>query len=252
MNNINSKPLISVVTIVFNGDKYLQETIDSVAKQDYKNYEYIIIDGGSIDKTIEIIKSNSDKVDRWISEPDRGISDAFNKGINLARGKVVSFINADDYYENDKVLSSLVENLPDHDLFIAYGRTLRKKLSGEVIGKPDNEMSWYLRAPFSFPSCFISKSVFEKVGLFSLNHKIAMDIEFLFRAKDIVKLIKLDTVVAVQRDGGISDIQRLSGYREFLDVSKNYNVLKAYFFHVIKLTIFAFNRCKKWVNSLKV
>ena len=84
--SLPNKPLITIITVVFNGDKYLQETIDSIKKQNYKNYEFIIIDGGSTDKTLQIIKNNSSMIDYWISEKDEGIYDAFNKGLNLAKG----------------------------------------------------------------------------------------------------------------------------------------------------------------------
>ena len=99
--SLPNKPLITIITVVLNGEKYLQETIDSIKNQTYKNYEFIVIDGGSTDKTLEIIKNNSNLIDYWVSEKDEGLYDAFNKGLNLARGDYIGIINSDDTYEND-------------------------------------------------------------------------------------------------------------------------------------------------------
>ena len=115
--SLPNKPLITIITVVFNGDKYLQETIDSIKKQNYKNYEYIIIDGGSTDKTLQIIKNNSSMIDYWISEKDEGIYDAFNKGLNLAKGDYIGIINSDDTYEANtlEILAKYIALYPDID-----------------------------------------------------------------------------------------------------------------------------------------
>ena len=85
------KPLISVITVVYNGEKYLEETIQSIINQTYDNVEYIIIDGGSTDGTVDIIKKYEDRIDYWVSEKDKGISDAFNKGVKVAKGDYINF-----------------------------------------------------------------------------------------------------------------------------------------------------------------
>ena len=97
------KPLVSIVTIVYNGEKHLEQTIQSVLNQTYSNIEYIIIDGGSKDNTINIIEKYSDRLAYWISEKDNGISDAFNKGIAKSTGEIVGLINADDWYDFDAI-----------------------------------------------------------------------------------------------------------------------------------------------------
>ena len=91
-NNV-LEPLITIITVVLNNDKYLQECLDSLHIQKYKNYEHIIIDGGSTDNTLKILENNNDKIDLWVSEKDRGIYDAFNKGMSLARGQYLGFLN---------------------------------------------------------------------------------------------------------------------------------------------------------------
>ena len=100
-NNKKNKPLISVITVVLNNQKYLSKSINSVLKQSYKNFELIIIDGGSTDGTLEILRKNNNRIDYWISEKDKGLYDAMNKGIRLSRGSIISILNSDDtYYKN--------------------------------------------------------------------------------------------------------------------------------------------------------
>ena len=108
-NSTAEKPLISVVTVVYNGEKTLEQTILSVVNQTYNNVEYIIIDGGSKDNTLDIIKKYEDKIDYWQSEPDKGIYDAMNKGIKLATGEFIYILGCDDFlidkdiFENIKI-----------------------------------------------------------------------------------------------------------------------------------------------------
>ncbi len=100
-NNKKNEPLVSVITVVLNNQKYLTKSINSVLKQSYKNFELIIIDGGSTDGTLEILRKNNNKIDFWISEKDKGLYDAMNKGIRLSRGSIISILNSDDtYYRN--------------------------------------------------------------------------------------------------------------------------------------------------------
>ena len=98
-------PLLAIITITFNSAKYLEQAIRSVTDQDYPDIEYIIVDGGSTDGTIEIIKKYEGKVSKWVSEPDQGIADAMNKGIRMAFGEVIGIIHSDDFYADRSVLS---------------------------------------------------------------------------------------------------------------------------------------------------
>jgi glycosyltransferase involved in cell wall biosynthesis len=99
-----SNNTISVITVVYNGQDYLEETIQTVLKQTYQNKEYIIIDGGSLDDTVEIIKKYEDSIDYWISEPDNGIADAMNKGLKVAQGDYILFLHSDDYFLENNTL----------------------------------------------------------------------------------------------------------------------------------------------------
>ena len=110
-------PKLSIITVVLNGEKYLEETIKSVLNQQYKNFEYIIIDGGSTDGTLEIIKRYNDELEYWISEKDKGIYDAFNKGMILAKGDYVGIVNSDDVYVDGafEILNKYIKEYPDKD-----------------------------------------------------------------------------------------------------------------------------------------
>ncbi len=111
----NNQPLISIVTVVYNGEKFLEQTIKSVINQTCKNIEYIIIDGGSTDGTVDIIKKYEQKITYWISEKDRGIYDAMNKGAKLATGDFINFMNADDMIYCDNAVELIVENINNMD-----------------------------------------------------------------------------------------------------------------------------------------
>jgi glycosyltransferase involved in cell wall biosynthesis len=125
-------PVVSVITIVYNGGDLLEGTIKSVLKQDSSHLEYIIIDGGSKDQTLDIIKKYSDQIDFWISEPDRGIYDAMNKGLNAATGDYVWFMNAGDHIHGENVLTSIFEKEKNADVY--YGEANFVKENRELIG----------------------------------------------------------------------------------------------------------------------
>lgn len=133
---MKKKPLVSIITVVFNGEKYLEQTIQSVINQSYTPIEYIIIDGGSTDGSIGIIKKYSKYIHTWISEPDKGLYDAMNKGIGLATGDLIGMINSDDWYEENTVeivVNAFLHNPGKHifhadryDISDGKGKVLRK------------------------------------------------------------------------------------------------------------------------------
>ena len=116
-NKKKSFPLITIITVVYNNVSHLQKTLNSIYKQNYKNYELIVIDGGSKDGTLNIIKKNSSKINFWISEKDKGIYDAFNKGLKLAKGDYVGFVNSDDILLPNalKILKDYIIKYPEKD-----------------------------------------------------------------------------------------------------------------------------------------
>ena len=206
-SNKKNQPLITIVTAVFNGEKYLEESILSLHKQLYGNYEHIIIDGGSTDGTIDIIKKYEDKIDYWCTEKDKGIYDAFNKGMKLASGEYLGFLNSDDIYSDHalKILTKYIERYPEKDFF--FGAV--KKHWGILYGYKPYKIHWswgfYSSHSTGF---FIKTNSAKKVGLYNLKYKHSADYDYFFRmiVKKKLKGIgtKKNEIFGTFRRGGYS------------------------------------------------
>jgi len=199
-------PLVSVITVVYNGEKYLQQTIDSVRKQTYNNIEYIIIDGGSTDNTMLIIEENKDVVSKWISEQDRGIYDAMNKGISMASGELIGMINSDDWYELDTVeimANAFVVN-PTKTIFHADRYNVFPDQSKKLRKfNPSTFKFKYYGMTYNHPSMFITKEEYKK-HLYNIELIALADYQFVLEAflreKEIFFYIK-KAVVNYRLDG---------------------------------------------------
>lgn len=203
---------ITLITATYNAEKYLEDCILSILNQSYDDYEYIIIDGGSNDKTIDIIKKYENYLAYWISEPDKGIYDAWNKGLLKANGKWIAFIGSDDLlYPN--ALKLYVEHINKHSNqrkleFVSSRIELvsQNLLPIRVVGEPwswnefKKEMiTWHV-------GTFHSKVLFDKYGLFDVTYKISGDYEFLLRAKDSLVTSFINDITARMRVGGVSNM----------------------------------------------
>lgn len=199
---------ISIITVTYNSEKTLEETVKSVISQDYMNIEYIIVDGGSTDGTKAIMEKYKEYIAISISEPDNGISDAFNKGIVLATGDIIGIINSDDvlYPHALSKVNRTFENDPDLD--IVYGNTVRfkKNINDGFLYKPDTDLSKMKNAfLLSHPSIFITAKAYTSYGVFSCEYKCAMDYELIARMYYAgAKFMYLDAVLSGFREGGES------------------------------------------------
>jgi len=175
-----NKPLITLITVVLNGEKYLQETIDSIKNQTYKNYEFLIIDGGSNDKTLEIINNNSKMIDYWISEKDEGLYDAFNKGLRLAKGEFIGIINSDDTFEKNalEILVKYIKLYPKVDFIFGSVRKHWGILHGYRPEKIKYSWGFYSSHSTGF---FIKNTAAKKVGLYNLKYKYHADYDYFYR-----------------------------------------------------------------------
>lgn len=198
----NKGPLISIITAVYNGNQTIEETINSVINQNYPNTEYIIIDGGSIDGTIETIKKYDKLIDYWVSEPDRGIYDALNKGIDLARGEWLYFIGADDRLINADVLTHFFSS-PSTSRML-YGNVIWGNTGKLYDGKFSKIKLFYKN--ICHQAIFYHKDLFRRLGKFELKYPFLADWVFnmrAFAAKD-VKPAFINEVVAVYSADGMS------------------------------------------------
>ncbi len=171
-------PKISVVTVSYNAVTTIEETILSVVNQTYKNIEYIIIDGGSTDGTVDIIKKYADRIDYWVSEPDKGIYDAMNKGIKVATGEWVNFMNTGDAFYSNQVINTVVENI-DGGIDVLYGDTILKYNWGMIKRKASQLDIIRKRMPFSHQSCFVEINIMKKYK-YNLNYRICADYHFFY------------------------------------------------------------------------
>ena len=200
-------PLISIVTVVFNGEKHIEQCIRSVLEQTYKNFQYIIIDGGSNDNSLKIIKKYEKKIDYWVSEKDRGIYDAFNKGMKVAKGKFVGFINSDDVYRKNalRIISNYYFDNKCFDFI--FGSV--KKHWGVLYGfRPYKiKYSWGFYSSHS-TGFFIKRDVAEKVGLYNIKYKYHADYDYFYRLIVKKKMqgvsTKKNELIGVFRRGGFS------------------------------------------------
>jgi len=173
-------PLVSIVTPSFNQGEFIEETVQSVLAQDYPNIEHIVIDGASTDSTLSILRRYDGKIS-WISEPDRGQSEAINKGFRRARGEILSWLCADDLYYPDTV-SEVVEHFHQHDgTDMIYGESQYIDSQGQPIGMyPSSEFNATSLLPFCFipqPTVFMRKSILDRVGLVDSQLHYAMDLD---------------------------------------------------------------------------
>src|SRR5450830_388235 len=218
---------ISIVTVVRNGIRFIEQTMESVLRQTYPQIEYIVIDGGSTDGTVDVIRAYGDKVAYWISEPDRGIADAFNKGLARATGDYLLFLNADDALADGEVVARVVQLVKENALpEILYGNCdLLDRESEQVLSHTDIEftpekMRYGHMIPQ--PSMFTRRTYFEKYGHFDTAFRIAMDFEWLLRGALKERVVHVPTLVTRVHDGGISTQSRAAVIDEiFRALKKN-------------------------------
>jgi glycosyltransferase involved in cell wall biosynthesis len=244
-------PKLSIITVVLNGEKSLEKTILSVINQSYPNIEYIIIDGASSDGTIDIIKKYQNRISKWISEPDKGVYDAMNKGIGLSSGELIGIINSDDHYAPE-IFNNIVDlYLKNHCKCIAGNLDLINN-EGETINNIKYCKKYVKRimkgGPASHPTIFVPREIYQIVGLFDTNYRIAADFEWQIRGivKYKVEYAFIDDTVAYMKIGGISSglSNRYSVIKEIFQIRFKYRIeaalilgLRDLINYLIKLTL---------------
>ena len=208
-----SNPSITVITVSFNSEKTIGDTLRSFESQLYKNKEHLIIDGGSTDKTIESVKPFLSKNVKLISEPDQGIYDAMNKGINLASGDVIGFLNSDDIFSHNEVLTQIANAFELNAIEAVYANLVyvEKENLNKIIRYWKS--SSFLKNTFSsgwspaHPTFYVTKKVYEKYGVFDTSIPIGNDIELMMRflEKWEIKSKHINEIWVKMRIGGVSN-----------------------------------------------
>jgi glycosyltransferase involved in cell wall biosynthesis len=198
-------PKISIITPSFNQGHFIEETILSVFNQNYPNLEYIIIDGGSTDETINIIRKYEHKINYWISEPDEGQSHAINKGFKRATGEIISWLNSDDILEENGLASILNGFNKYREADFIYGQSihLNRKGKKEVFYPPNypNLRLEYLGSfPYIQPACFYKKQILDEIGFIDESFHYTMDFDFFVRIALNYKIQYIDLPIACFRE----------------------------------------------------
>ncbi len=217
---------VSIITVCYNSQKTIKDTIESVLHQTYENIEYIIVDGKSTDDTLAIIETYLPLFNgrlTVISESDKGIYDAMNKGIAHATGELIGIINSDDFYELDAV-ENILKRYTGEQYTILYGmiRALENNREKSVLLYSHNFLSEKMIA---HPGCFVSRSVYNEIANYNVKHFSAADYEFMIKVSQSGKVtfIPVYCIIANYRHGGISD--RPEGLLDMLEVKKEYGLI---------------------------
>lgn len=208
------EPLVSIVTVVRNGLMTLPRTLDSVLSQDFPQIEHVIVDGGSTDGTLDLLRANQHRIDLWISETDRGISDAFNKGIALARGEIVGLLNSDDWYEPGAI-RAVVTAMQTSGADISCGRLQYWDANRRTYLVTSDPALLARGMSVGHPTVFVRRDCYRKYGLFRLDFRVAMDYEWLIRASTAgARFAAIDRCIANMQGGGVGDRRWRDSQRE--------------------------------------
>lgn len=236
----SEQPDISIITVVFNGENTLLPTIKSVECQTHRNYEYLIIDGKSSDGTVALIQKRESVISNWISEPDRGVYDAMNKGLELAKGKYVLFLNAGDELASPTVLESIFSQKIDADIW--YGETIILNPNREPIGTRTSLTSRKLplqltKADFLQGQVVSHQSFIAKRSLcapYDLKYSCSADIEWMLHAIEQSSVImNLGQPISRYLQGGISDRKLITCWKErFLILTRHFAIYRVVWQHI--------------------
>jgi glycosyltransferase len=220
---------VTIITVVYNNYKYIESALKSVTLQDYPNIEYVVIDGGSTDGTLDILNMYSNKISIMVSEPDEGIYDAFNKGLKYSTGDIVGFLNSDDLFETDHTISLLVDAFTREDIDGVYGNL--NYVDQQDVNhftrhwKSSHYSKWKIWNGWAppHPTFYLKKSVYNQIGTYNSTYRIAADYDLILRVllKSKFKIGFLDSSIIRMRNGGCSNTSIVNFFPKFIE---NYKV----------------------------
>jgi glycosyltransferase involved in cell wall biosynthesis len=216
MNSI-SQPLVTIITVVYNGEKLIEDTILSVINQTYKNLEYIIIDGASKDMSVDIIRKYDKYINYWISENDFGIYDAMNKGISFATGEWINFMNCGDTFYSKTIIEDIFRNEIDKEISIIYGDTVFRCEDVLLLKKAENINILNGRMPMCHQSTFTRRNILIQ-NLYSITYLINSDYEFYYNRykENIEQFIYIPIPFSIIDTTGLTNINNLI-FRSFVE-----------------------------------
>lgn len=227
--------LVSIITVTLNSEAYIEKCLESITTQNYKNIEHIIIDGKSNDSTLRIINSKKIKNTKVLSEPDNGIYDAMNKGLSLASGEVIGFLNADDFFAYPDALIDIMRIFEDRSIGITYGDLKYVERNDTDIVKRYWRTGFFKKGAFKLgwypphPTFYSHRSLYLKFGNFDTSLRIAADVDLMLRfmEQSEVKSVYIKKVLVKMRIGGISNATFLGLFTQLSELKwslqKNYN-----------------------------
>lgn len=238
---------ISIITVCYNSESTIRDTIESVISQSYPNIEYIVIDGGSQDSTLNIINEYENKIYKLISEADHGIYDAMNKGISVSTGDIVGILNSDDYFYSDSSVADIATAFElNKKVDLVYGDVVfvNPVNTNKIVRLYSSKNFKPYKLRFGWmpphPASFITRSSYEKIGIYSLKYKISSDYEFFVRMLLVHKLtyVRINKIIVNMRAGGVSTSGLKNSWllnSEIVKACKSNGVYTNIFFVLLKL-----------------
>jgi glycosyltransferase involved in cell wall biosynthesis len=242
---------VSIITTSFNSESTILDTLNSVNNQTYKNIEHIIIDGASKDNTLQIVNDNGLRIKKLISKKDKGIYDAYNKGLDIASGDIVAFLNSDDFYYDNFVIEKIMGIFKDKSIDACYGdliyveRNNTNKITRYWKSKDYKNNLFKKGFSPAHPTLFLRRSVYQKAGNFNLSYRLAADYEFMLRIFNNIDIKSkyIPEILVRMRNGGATG----ESIRSIL--LQNKEILKAHKEHKVKISYLNFF-AQKFINRI--
>ena len=248
--------LISVVTVCFNSAKTIRDALESVSNQTEANFEHIIVDGNSTDGTQEIVKNFLYHTNRFVSEPDNSIYDAMNKGISLAKGEIIGFLNSDDIFADNMVLSRVIDAFDDPKTEVCFGDILyitkdKNRVVRHWKSKEFTKGSFYKGWCPAHPTFYVRRSALNRLGGFDLRYHLAADVEFMLRYLECnsLKSVYIPTIQVFMRVGGATNKNLTNIMRQNIEIFNALNLSGERYSKIIFLLNKIQDRCLQRING---
>jgi glycosyltransferase involved in cell wall biosynthesis len=229
-----SPPRVSIVTVALNNRAYIGETVRSVLAQTYPSIEYVVVDGGSTDGTLDVIRAHESRLASWVSEPDGGIADAFNKGLARTSGDYILFLNSDDWLADREAVSRVMQAAvrSGHPEVIFGDCDVLDRDTGRLLRRLSmrwSPIAFRLGRMINHPALFTHRSYFQKYGTFDTSYRIAMDFELFLRGVFKSRVVHVPAVITNMRSGGVSMRYRSMVIEEIIRALKKNGVIRTSF-----------------------